>query len=138
MRYRRQNDKCYNYGKICHFTRGCRFKQAQGNAATTSRGKNGNEEDWEFQVSFAVDEPEEHATSFTVEPEQETALSTVSKIDFSNDWLVDSGCSKHMTGEKEKLSNMSTYTGKRMVVTANNSKLPITHIGRTSVVKALA
>lgn len=59
---------------------------------------NDSEEDWDFQVSFAVEEPEELATACTVEPEQETALSTVSKIDFSNDWLVDSGCSNHMTG----------------------------------------
>ncbi|OMO79399.1 Zinc finger, CCHC-type [Corchorus capsularis] len=136
-RHRRLNDKCYNCGKVGHFARDYWFKQAQGNAATTSRGGNDSEEDWDFQVSFAVEEPEELATACTVEPEQETALSMVSKIDFSNDWLVDSYCSNHMTGDKEKLSNMSTYAGKRMVVTANNSKLPITHIGQTVIVPKL-
>ncbi|KAH7855830.1 hypothetical protein Vadar_029469 [Vaccinium darrowii] len=38
-----------------------------------------------------------------------------------------------MTGDKKKLSNLSAYKGDRVVVTANNSKLPITHIGKTVI-----
>jgi len=38
-----------------------------------------------------------------------------------------------MTGDKEKLQNLSEYKGSRVVVTANNSKLPIAHIGNTVV-----
>ncbi|RVW35720.1 Retrovirus-related Pol polyprotein from transposon RE1 [Vitis vinifera] len=33
-----------------------------------------------------------------------------------------------MTGDKEKLQDLSEYKGRHMVVTANNSKLPIAHI----------
>jgi len=36
-----------------------------------------------------------------------------------------------MTGDEKKLINMSEYKGGRVVVTANNSKMPITHIGKT-------
>ncbi|RVW95735.1 Retrovirus-related Pol polyprotein from transposon TNT 1-94 [Vitis vinifera] len=38
-----------------------------------------------------------------------------------------------MTGDKEKLQDLSEYKGRHMVVTANNSKLPIAHIGNTVV-----
>ncbi|CAL1393647.1 unnamed protein product [Linum trigynum] len=54
-------------------------------------------------------------------------------IDYENDWIVDSGCSNHMTGDEQKLLNVSEYKGGRVVVTANNSKLPITHIGETLI-----
>ncbi|KAA8546606.1 hypothetical protein F0562_002655 [Nyssa sinensis] len=43
------------------------------------------------------------------------------------------GCSNHMTGDKEKLQDLSEYKGRCVVVTANNSKLLITHIGNTVV-----
>ncbi|KAH0636528.1 hypothetical protein KY289_036443 [Solanum tuberosum] len=41
------------------------------------------------------------------------------------------GCSNHITGDEKKLINMSEYKCGRVVVTANNSKMPITHIGKT-------
>lgn len=36
-----------------------------------------------------------------------------------------------MTGDKKKLISMSEYKGGRVVITANDSRLPITHIGET-------
>ncbi|KAG5619813.1 hypothetical protein H5410_005031 [Solanum commersonii] len=39
-------------------------------------------------------------------------------------------CSNHMNGDEKKIINMSEYKGDRVVVTANNSKMPITHIGK--------
>ena len=38
-----------------------------------------------------------------------------------------------MTGDKEKLQNLSEYKGSRVVMTTNNSKTPIAHIGNTIV-----
>ena len=38
-----------------------------------------------------------------------------------------------MTGDKHKLESMSEYKGGRVVVTADNSRLPIAHIGKTIV-----
>ncbi|KAM0986171.1 hypothetical protein ACFX2C_013370 [Malus domestica] len=38
-----------------------------------------------------------------------------------------------MTGDKQKLQNLSEYKGGRVVVTADNSRLPIAHIGKTIV-----
>ncbi|KAF2302499.1 hypothetical protein GH714_036580 [Hevea brasiliensis] len=49
-------------------------------------------------------------------------------VNYKDDWIVDSGCSNHMTGDTGKLSDMLEYKGSRDVVTADNSKLLITHI----------
>ena len=38
-----------------------------------------------------------------------------------------------MTGNRYKLENMSEYKGSRVVVTANNSRLLIAHIGKAIV-----
>ncbi|KAH7850454.1 hypothetical protein Vadar_033225 [Vaccinium darrowii] len=79
---------------------------------------------------------EEVGASSTVTEKSETALAAVPNrgaINYNDDWIVDSGCSNHMTGDKKKLSNLSAYKGYRVVVTSNNSKLPITHIGKTVI-----
>ena len=39
-----------------------------------------------------------------------------------------------MKGDKEKLQNMTKYKGGCVVVIANNSRLPIAHINKTSFV----
>ncbi|KAH7857486.1 hypothetical protein Vadar_013288 [Vaccinium darrowii] len=78
----------------------------------------------------------EVGASSIVTEKSETALAAVPNrgaINYNDDWIVDSGCSNHMTGDKKKLSNLSAYKGDRVVVTANNSKLPITHIGKTVI-----
>ena len=75
------------------------------------------------------------AASCITEPKEESALIAVSGklINYNDDWIVDSGCSNHMTGDYEKLTSTSEYKGGRVVVTANNSRLPITHIGKTMI-----
>ncbi|KAH7866468.1 hypothetical protein Vadar_020790 [Vaccinium darrowii] len=96
----------------------------------------------EEEIDF--DEPPEQSNTFTEEvgtssivtEKSETALAAVPNrgaINYNDDWIVDSGCSNHMTGDKKKLSNLSSYKGDRVVVTTNNSKLPITHIGKTVI-----
>ncbi|KAL3530108.1 hypothetical protein ACH5RR_009430 [Cinchona calisaya] len=42
-------------------------------------------------------------------------------------------CSNHMTEDKRKLTNLTEYKGGRVVVTADNSRLPITHIGNATI-----
>lgn len=85
--------------------------------ATTSK----SEDEWDAQAFFAAI------------GESAFIATTSEQIDYEKDWIIDSGCSNHMTGDKEKLQDLSEYKGRHMVVTANNSKLPIAHIGNTIV-----
>ncbi|KAL0374947.1 UNVERIFIED_CONTAM: hypothetical protein Sradi_3410400 [Sesamum radiatum] len=111
--------KCYHCGKKGHMARNCWSKKnvAESNVVTSK-----TEDEWDFEASFAADE-DELAFAATIS----------NQINYESDWIVDSGCSNHMTGDKEKLKNVSKYTGSRVVVTADNSKLPIAHVGNTVV-----
>ncbi|KAG6471563.1 hypothetical protein ZIOFF_069007 [Zingiber officinale] len=114
--------ECYNCGKVGHMAKDYWSKKrfVQSNIAT-SNSKENSEDDWDAE---ALMDTEEKNLALTTTPEQ---------IDYKNDWIVDSGCSNHMTGDKEKLQNLSQYKGARMVVTADNSRLPIAHVGKTII-----
>ncbi|KAG6517284.1 hypothetical protein ZIOFF_020669 [Zingiber officinale] len=114
--------ECYNYGKVGHMAKDCWSKKrfVQSNTAT-SNSKENSEDDWDAEALMATEEKD---LALTTTPEQ---------IGYKNDWIVDSGCSNHMTGDKEKLQNLSQYKGARMVVTADNSRLPIAHVGKTVI-----
>lgn len=58
---------------------------------------------------------------------------TREQIDYEEDWIIDSGCSNHMTGDEKKLQDKKEYKGSRVVVTANNSQLPFAQIGNTTI-----
>ncbi|GKA56164.1 indole-3-acetic acid-amido synthetase GH3.17 [Tanacetum coccineum] len=111
--------KCYNCHKKSHLARDYRSKKVVESNNVISK----SEDEWDFEASFAADE-------------EEFAFATITsdkKIDYENDWIVDSVCSNHMTGDKEKLKDVSKYIGSRVVVMENNSKLPIAHVSNTIV-----
>ncbi|KAE8676439.1 hypothetical protein F3Y22_tig00111614pilonHSYRG00169 [Hibiscus syriacus] len=120
---RKFDGKCYNYGKMGHMAKDCwtKKKPVESNTAT-SCSKENSEDGWDAEALFATEEEELALT-----------VTTPERIDYKNDWIVDSGYSNHMTGDKQKLQNLSEYNGGRVVVTADNSRLPITHIGKTIV-----
>jgi len=81
-----------------------------------------SEDEWDVEVLYVTEE------------EELAFKATMSKqVNYEKDWIVDSRCLNHMTGDKEKLQNLSEYKGSRVVVTVNNSNLPIAHIGNTVV-----
>ncbi|KAG8364897.1 hypothetical protein BUALT_Bualt18G0046300 [Buddleja alternifolia] len=110
--------KCYNCKEKGHMAKDCWSKEdnVESNAATSK-----SEDEWDADALFVAEE------------ELALTATTYEQIDYEKDWIVDSGCSNHMTGDKEKLQNLSEYKGSRVVVTTNNSKLPIAHIGNTVV-----
>jgi hypothetical protein len=79
-------------------------------------------------------EEEEMAATSIVEEDKKMALAVANpkQVNYRKDWIIDSGCSNHITGDKEKLQNMSKYKGKK-VVTADNTRLPIAHMGETLI-----
>lgn len=55
-------------------------------------------------------------------------------IPINDKWIVDSGATNHMTDDEEKLFHKTKYNGSQMVITANNTRLPIKWIGDTVIV----
>ncbi|KAI4357476.1 hypothetical protein L6164_001424 [Bauhinia variegata] len=47
--------------------------------------------------------------------------SNPASIDFENDWIVDSSCGHHVTGDASKFSSLHSYQGKDAIVTADNT-----------------
>ena len=120
---RKFDGECYNCGKKGHMKRDCwsKKKSTESNIATSS-SKEDSEDSWDAEALLAMEEEELALT-----------ITTPEKINYENDWIVDSGCSNHMTGDRQKLQNCSEYKGNRVVVTADNSRLPIAHIGKAIV-----
>ncbi|KAL3512455.1 hypothetical protein ACH5RR_025172 [Cinchona calisaya] len=95
-----RNDNCFKYGKKGHHAKFCRPKPAESNAATSSQKVNEPDEDWDVQVSFAV---EKCAFCCTTNQKDELVLTTVktNPINYNVDWIIDFECSNHMTGDKK-------------------------------------
>ncbi|KAJ0017529.1 hypothetical protein Pint_09529 [Pistacia integerrima] len=70
-----------------HMVKDCwtKKKHVESNPATYSPKEN-NEKDWDTKALFAM-EKEELAFIATI----------LGRIDYENDWIIDSGCSNHMT-----------------------------------------
>ncbi|KAJ0464501.1 putative RNA-directed DNA polymerase [Helianthus annuus] len=85
----------------------------EGNSATVER-----EEPWDVEANVA--QVEEVAALIATQENRRNRL---------EDWIVDSGCSNHLTGEKERLKNPIKYGGSRVIVIADNSKHSIANIG---------
>ncbi|KAK3010082.1 hypothetical protein RJ639_012253 [Escallonia herrerae] len=154
-RHRQRSDKCFNCDKKGHFARDSRYKKrsVEGNAATLTDYEEGvnNEEEWDAQASVAISErinKEEDKIDFDQRDtkdlnnvhkiakdnviEQALTATFPEEVDYINDWIVDSR--NHMTVDKENLKSMSEYKGDRVVVTTNNSRLAIAHVGKAKIV----
>ncbi|KAK8368677.1 hypothetical protein V6Z11_A01G058800 [Gossypium hirsutum] len=94
--------------------------------------------EWDFQAFCVIidDGEEDIAVSCIEEPQIEHGQTIIRKssINYQNDWIVDFGCSNHMTKDKEKLSSATKYKEGRIVVTVDDSMLPISHIGDTVII----
>ncbi|KAL3501894.1 hypothetical protein ACH5RR_036343 [Cinchona calisaya] len=86
----------------------------------------------DIMPNFAV---EEFTFCCITDQKDELALTTVSAnpVNYNVDWIIDCGCSNHMTGDKRKITNLTEYKRSRVVVTVDNSRLPITHIGNATI-----
>lgn len=50
-----------------------------------------------------------------------------------DEWIVDSGCTNHMTGELNHFTNPTDYEGSKVVVIAEDSRYKIAHVGEVTL-----
>lgn len=50
---------------------------------------------------------------------------TVAHIDFKDDWIIDSNCDHHLTGDDSKFSNLHAHKAKEAIVIADNTIYPV-------------
>jgi hypothetical protein len=62
-----------------------------------------------------------------------TTIDALSSIDYKNDWVVDSGCGHHLTGDESKFSSFRDYKGNDAIVIADNSIHPVEKKGVVTI-----
>ncbi|GJN07117.1 hypothetical protein PR202_ga24915 [Eleusine coracana subsp. coracana] len=111
---RKYNDGCFNCGK-----------------KRKRRRHPVSEEEWDTEAGFSLEVDEEELEEDMEAPS--FAATTTPALNYKEDWIVDSGCSNHMTNDYKKLEDMADYKGRRVVLTADNTKLPISHVGKATI-----
>ncbi|KAL3522092.1 hypothetical protein ACH5RR_014926 [Cinchona calisaya] len=107
---------CHGYGKPGHIKKKCRVRIQETNVATTEEDDSQIDEDW--------------GKCFVAEAKSIDALAS---INFEDEWIVDSGCGHHLTGDDSKFSNLHDYNGKYAIVTADNSVHSVSKEGKVII-----
>ncbi|XP_071687311.1 uncharacterized protein [Rutidosis leptorrhynchoides] len=98
-----ENDAC---GKVGHIKSYCRSKVTKANVACSSN----DDDEVKWEQCFTVD--------------------TVVK---KNQWIIDSGCSHHVTGDGTLLHDVRDHNQNRVVITAYNSTHPVKNEGNAII-----
>ena len=123
---------CNRCGKPGHIKKFCRSRFVEGNASVSQNEE--HSDDWGTCLSTETT----NLKNFI----QESTLTSLDKgnveegfatIDYSKDWIIDSGCSHHLTGNDSLLSQQKEYIGNKAIVTADNSIHPVEKEGNIKV-----
>uniref|UniRef100_A0A803NLU9 Retrovirus-related Pol polyprotein from transposon TNT 1-94-like beta-barrel domain-containing protein n=1 Tax=Cannabis sativa TaxID=3483 RepID=A0A803NLU9_CANSA len=111
------------------YTRGGRYRgRGQGGRSTGPKptcqvcGKYGH---WSHDESYMGNQPntagnqDKHLSALVATPEMLN----------DDSWYADSGASKHLTADANKLQTKTEYEGKELITIGDGSQLPISHIG---------
>ncbi|KAK8926651.1 hypothetical protein KSP39_PZI018972 [Platanthera zijinensis] len=62
-----------------------------------------------------------------------TCVRALSTVDYQDDWIVDSGCGHHLTGNESKFSSLRTFSGNEAIITANDTVHAVENEGVVSL-----
>ncbi|KAK3042181.1 hypothetical protein RJ639_001301 [Escallonia herrerae] len=118
--------KCYRCGKIGHIKKYCRVKLVKAN--TACENDDSDKLKWEqcFSIETAQKQGKELGASDQIE-------AFVNYVDYKKEWILDSGCSHHVTGNSELVSNIHKHNGDRVIITADNSIHPVVNEGTANI-----
>jgi hypothetical protein len=98
-----------------------------------SREGGSSEDDWVVEAVCTIATTEEEEERDEKSKVTLTMVNKSERMNYESDWIIDSGCSNHMTDDIKKLDGLEKYKGRQVIVTANNSKLPITYVGKATI-----
>ncbi|KAK3012509.1 hypothetical protein RJ639_007995 [Escallonia herrerae] len=118
--------KCYRCGKTGHIKKYCRVKLVKAN--TACENDDSDKLKWEqcFSIETAQKQGKELGASDQIE-------AFVNYVDYKKEWILDSGCSHHVTGNSELVSNIHKHNGDRVIITADNSIHPVVNEGTANI-----
>lgn len=107
---------CNRCGRSDHIKANCRVKLMEAGANVAHEKDESKQSKWEHCLSITADQS-------TIVTSAQTDVNA--SIDYNNEWIVDSGCSHHATGNDSLLSDVRPHCGKKTIVTADNSLYPV-------------
>lgn len=106
---------CNRCGKSGHIQSNCRVNLSEEDANAAYESNESEQPNWE--QCLAIETIDQAANVYqTNAPTDVAAL-----IDYNTEWIVDSGCSHHATGNVSLLFDVRPHCGKKAIVTADNS-----------------
>ena len=98
---------CHHCGKPGHIKPNCRVKMQESEANAVHESKSSSNPIWEHYLTIEVlDQP----TNVTATVHQDDVFTDAHAfIDYNEEWIVDSGCSHHATGNETLLSDVRPH-----------------------------
>ena len=110
---------CSRSGKSGHIKKFCHLKLRDEDTNTAYEVEEFDDIKWEQCFSIEViDQPVDMASTMHT-------TGVIDSIDYEKEWIVDSGCSHHATGDANLLSDVRPHEGKRVIMTVDNSLHPV-------------
>ncbi|KAK3039235.1 hypothetical protein RJ639_027939 [Escallonia herrerae] len=118
--------KCYRCGKIGHIKKYCRVKLVKANIAC----ENDDNDKLKWEQCFSIKTGQKQGKELGASDQIEAF---VNYVDYKKEWILDSGCSHHVTGKSELVSNIHKHNGDRLIITADNSVHPVVNEGTANI-----
>ncbi|KAL0433336.1 UNVERIFIED_CONTAM: hypothetical protein Slati_2667900 [Sesamum latifolium] len=112
--------KCYRCGKPGHIKKNCRVKLSKANVACESE----DNKELKWEQCFTTELVEGQTTE-----SKSSTQAIFNHVDKEDEWIIDSGCSHHVTGNDSLFSELHQHNGEGVIVTADNSTYPVAKEG---------
>ncbi|KAK2998211.1 hypothetical protein RJ639_023475 [Escallonia herrerae] len=91
------------------------------------RWKNLVDENANVVTDEASDQPkwEQCFSSAVAEAHANTSATFSAPVNYENEWIIDSGCSHHVTGNDSLFSELHQHNGDKVIITTDNSVHPV-------------
>ncbi|KAK1371141.1 CCHC-type domain-containing protein [Heracleum sosnowskyi] len=120
--------ECYRCGKTGHIKKNCRVKLSKVNVANEKEKTEQSEpkEEIKWEQCFTVEVRDNKA-------ESEPVPVFYNHSNDTKEWILDSGCSHHVTGDESVFTKLQNHDGERVIITADNSTYPVAKEGTVEI-----